>query len=60
MSLEPLVDAMHVEMVATLALDGGAVLPRVLTLRARHLEGVHADHTVRVRDVPVPGRHCEP
>jgi hypothetical protein len=59
-SLKPLVDAVHVEMVATLSLDGRAVLTCVLALRAWHFERVHAYNTVGVTDVPVPGGHCKP
>ena len=60
MRLEPLVDAVHVEVVPALALDRRTVLTRILALGARHLEGIHADDTVRVRDVPVPSGHRKP
>lgn len=60
MSLKPLVYAVHVEMVPALSLDWCAVLSRVLALRARHLEGIHADHAVGVANVPIPSRHREP
>jgi hypothetical protein len=60
MSLEPLVYAVHVEVMPALALDWSAILPRVLALGAWHLEGVHAYHAMGVADVPVPSRYREP
>ena len=60
MSLQPLVDAMHVKMMATLTLDRSTVLSRILALGARHFERVHTDDTVRVGDIPVPSCDSEP
>ena len=60
MCLQPLVDAVHVEVMPALPLDRGAIFSRVFTLRTRHFKGIHADHTVGVANVPVPSCHGEP
>lgn len=58
--LQPLVDAVHVEVVAALALDRSTVVPSIFAPGARHLKGVHADHAMGIADVPVPSGHRKP
>ena len=60
-SLQPLVYAMHVVVVATCALDGRTVIASVLALVAGHLIGVLADAACCViGDLPAPRGHCKP
>ena len=60
MGLQPFVDAVHVEVVPTLAFNGRTVLARILALGTRHFVRIHANHTVRVTNVPIPGGHRKP
>ena len=60
MSLQPFIDAMHVKVMPTLTLDRCTIFSCVFALGTRHLEGIHANDTMGITDVPVPGRHSKP